>query len=90
MCYSHALSADVFSYTLLRPFSYMLQLIPGIASVPFYTTLIPLLGVLAVTAVKDGYDDIVSLSSYPGTPPSSLTFLSSPYPYSDGTSVITK
>lgn len=36
------------------------QLIPGISSVPFYTTLIPLVGVLAVTAIKDAFDDIVS------------------------------
>ena len=28
---------------------------------PFYTTLIPLLGVLLVTAIKDAFDDIVSL-----------------------------
>jgi hypothetical protein len=28
--------------------------------VPFYTTLIPLVGVLAVTAFKDAFDDIVS------------------------------
>ena len=27
---------------------------------PFYSTLIPLLGVLGVTAVKDAYDDVVS------------------------------
>ena len=27
---------------------------------PFYSTLLPLVGVLAVTAVKDAYDDIVS------------------------------
>jgi len=43
----------------LSPVS-ILQLIPGIASVPFYSTLIPLVGVLGVTAVKDAYDDIVS------------------------------
>jgi phospholipid-translocating ATPase len=26
--------------------------------VPFYSTLVPLVGVLAVTAVKDAYDDV--------------------------------
>ena len=26
----------------------------------FYTTLIPLVGVLGVTMLKDGYDDVVS------------------------------
>jgi len=34
--------------------------IPTVSSVPFYTTLIPLVFVLAVTAVKDAFDDIVS------------------------------
>ena len=37
-----------------------LQLIPGVAAVPFYTTLIPLVAVLGVTLLKDGYDDLVS------------------------------
>eukprot|EP00731_Ephydatia_muelleri_P016058 Em0009g482a len=36
----------------------ILQSIPQISSVPFYSTLVPLLAVLLVTAVKDGYDDI--------------------------------
>lgn len=36
------------------------QLIPGVSSVPFYSTLVPLIGVLGTTAVKDAYDDIVS------------------------------
>ena len=35
-------------------------MIPTVSSVPFYSTLIPLLFVLTVTAVKDAYDDIVS------------------------------
>ena len=36
------------------------QVIPTVSSVPFYTTLIPLVFVLAVTAIKDAFDDIVS------------------------------
>jgi hypothetical protein len=40
----------------------IIQLIPGVSSVPFYSTLVPLIGVLAVTAVKDAYDDVVSLN----------------------------
>uniref|UniRef100_A0A1X7U3D1 Phospholipid-transporting ATPase n=1 Tax=Amphimedon queenslandica TaxID=400682 RepID=A0A1X7U3D1_AMPQE len=36
----------------------ILQAIPGISSVPVYSTLVPLLGVLATTAIKDAYDDI--------------------------------
>ena len=42
-------------------FLLIIQLIPGVASVPFYSTLIPLVGVLLITAVKDAYDDIVSV-----------------------------
>ena len=38
-----------------------LQLIPSVSSVPFYSTLLPLAGVLLVTAVKDAYDDIVRI-----------------------------
>ena len=37
----------------------LIQVIPTVSSVPFYTTLLPLVGVLLVTAVKDAYDDIV-------------------------------
>ncbi|KAL5481607.1 hypothetical protein EMCRGX_G021802 [Ephydatia muelleri] len=36
----------------------ILQSIPQISSVPYYTTLIPLIIVLLITAIKDGYDDI--------------------------------
>jgi len=36
----------------------IIQVIPTVSSVPFYTTLIPLVFVLAVTAVKDAFDDI--------------------------------
>lgn len=42
----------------------LLQLIPQISSLTPVTTAIPLIGVLALTAVKDAYDDIVSASSY--------------------------
>jgi hypothetical protein len=36
----------------------LIQVIPGVSSVPFYSTLLPLVLVLAVTAIKDAYDDI--------------------------------
>lgn len=36
----------------------IIQFIPGITSIPFYTTLIPLVGVLSITAIKDGFDDL--------------------------------
>ena len=36
------------------------QLIPAISSLPFYTTLAPLVLVLGITAVKDAVDDFVS------------------------------
>ena len=38
----------------------LVQVIPGVSSVPVYSTLVPLLVVLGVTAVKDAFDDIVS------------------------------
>ncbi len=41
------------------PFSF-LQLIPQISSLTPVTTAVPLIGVLALTAIKDAYDDIVS------------------------------
>lgn len=41
----------------------LLQLIPAISSLTPITTAIPLIGVLALTAVKDAYDDIVSFKS---------------------------
>ena len=31
------------------------------SAVPVYSTLVPLIGVLAVTAIKDAYDDIVRI-----------------------------
>ncbi|XP_017487850.1 PREDICTED: probable phospholipid-transporting ATPase IM [Rhagoletis zephyria] len=39
----------------------VLQLIPAISSLTPVTTAIPLIGVLTLTAVKDAYDDIVSI-----------------------------
>ena len=39
--------------------SLVVQVIPGVSSVPVYSTLVPLIGVLMVTAIKDAYDDIV-------------------------------
>lgn len=38
----------------------LLQLIPAISSLTPVTTALPLLGVLMLTAAKDGYDDYVS------------------------------
>ena len=37
-----------------------MQCVPQITSVPFWTTLIPLAVVIGISAVKDGFDDIVS------------------------------
>lgn len=39
----------------------VLQLIPAISSLTPVTTALPLIGVLGLTAIKDAYDDIVSL-----------------------------
>ena len=36
-----------------------LQLIPQISSLTPITTLLPLVGVLSLTALKDGYDEVV-------------------------------
>jgi hypothetical protein len=38
------------------------QVIPEITSLTPVTTAVPLIGVLALTAIKDAYDDIVSIS----------------------------
>lgn len=40
----------------------VLQMIPAISSLTPITTAIPLIGVLTLTAVKDAYDDFVSIS----------------------------
>jgi hypothetical protein len=39
----------------------VLQMIPAISSLTPVTTAVPLIGVLALTAVKDAYDDYVSI-----------------------------
>jgi hypothetical protein len=39
----------------------VLQLIPAISSLTPVTTALPLIGVLGLTAIKDAYDDIVSV-----------------------------
>lgn len=39
----------------------VLQLIPAISSLTPVTTALPLIGVLGLTAIKDAYDDIVSI-----------------------------
>lgn len=41
-------------------FAWFLQLIPLISSLTYVTTLVPLIVVLALTAIKDAIDDIVS------------------------------
>jgi len=41
----------------------VLQVIPAISSLTPITTAVPLIGVLALTAVKDAYDDFVSTDS---------------------------
>ena len=41
------------------PLSMRWQSIPSVTSVPVYSTVLPLVGVLTVTGVKDAYDDIV-------------------------------
>lgn len=46
--------------------SSLLQLIPQISSVPYYTTLLPLAFVLAVSAAKEAWDDIVSARRWTG------------------------
>jgi hypothetical protein len=38
----------------------VLQMIPAISSLTPVTTAVPLIGVLALTAIKDAYDDYVS------------------------------
>uniref|UniRef100_A0A8C9Y1H4 Phospholipid-transporting ATPase n=1 Tax=Sander lucioperca TaxID=283035 RepID=A0A8C9Y1H4_SANLU len=42
----------------------ILQIIPDIATLPWYTTLIPLVVVLGVTGIKDLVDDLVRLLSF--------------------------
>lgn len=39
------------------------QIIPEITTLPWYTTLVPLVLVLGITAIKDLVDDLVSDSS---------------------------
>ena len=46
------------------------QLIPQISSLTYVTTVVPLVAVLTVTALKDAYDDIVS----------PISVVSCPYP----------
>lgn len=40
---------------------FVCQVIPDISTLPWYTTLIPLVVVLGITAVKDLVDDLVRL-----------------------------
>ncbi|KAB0358935.1 hypothetical protein FD754_003091, partial [Muntiacus muntjak] len=41
-------------------FLLLLQLIPQISSLAWYTTVVPLMVVLSITAVKDAIDDVVN------------------------------
>ena len=50
----------IYILKLLIIITLIFQLIPQISSLTPITTLLPLVGVLALTALKDGYDDIVS------------------------------
>lgn len=45
--------------------SFPLQLIPQVSSLSWFTTIVPLVLVLAITAVKDATDDYVSASILP-------------------------
>lgn len=47
----------------------VLQLIPAISSLTPITTVIPLIGVLMLTAIKDAYDDLVSEIEFELKPP---------------------
>ena len=38
---------------------FFFQALPGVGAVSVASTVVPLIGVLAVTAIKDAYDDIV-------------------------------
>ena len=51
---------NIYIRKLLLIIALIFQLIPQISSLTPITTLLPLVGVLALTALKDGYDDIVS------------------------------
>jgi len=45
---------------LISSVLFCLQIIPAISSLPFYTTIVPLVFVLGITAIKDAVDDFVS------------------------------
>uniref|UniRef100_A0A8C9CPX9 Phospholipid-transporting ATPase n=1 Tax=Phocoena sinus TaxID=42100 RepID=A0A8C9CPX9_PHOSS len=60
-------------------FLLFLQLIPQISSLAWYTTVVPLMVVLSITAVKDAIDDVVKW--LPG-PLADILLLSSSEPYS--------
>lgn len=47
--------------------TFISQLIPEISSLSWFTTIVPLVLVLAITAVKDATDDYVSVSTYIST-----------------------
>lgn len=59
----------------------LLQLIPQISSLTPVTTAIPLIGVLALTAVKDAYDDIVSAFLHVHTQTQNHLHLQHVYPF---------
>jgi hypothetical protein len=52
---------DVDYFLICSKFVIFFQVIPVISSLTPVTTAVPLIGVLSLTAVKDAYDDIVSI-----------------------------
>ena len=55
-------NTDIF--TANTDISFGFQLIPEISSLSAVTTAVPLFSVLTLTAIKYGYDDIVSIANY--------------------------
>uniref|UniRef100_A0A3Q3RQU2 Phospholipid-transporting ATPase n=1 Tax=Mastacembelus armatus TaxID=205130 RepID=A0A3Q3RQU2_9TELE len=56
-------------------FLFFLQLIPQISSLPWFTTAVPLILVLAMTAVKDASDDIADLLLLSSSEPLNLVYI---------------
>ena len=57
------------------PFFNLFQAIPQISTLAWYTTLVPLLVVLGVTAIKDLVDDVVRISHAISSSPLQAYFL---------------
>ncbi|KAF4025467.1 hypothetical protein G4228_017347, partial [Cervus hanglu yarkandensis] len=56
-------------------FLLLLQLIPQISSLAWYTTVVPLMVVLSITAVKDAIDDVADILLLSSSEPYSLTYI---------------